>query len=295
MSKTEKINNYCRDCHRDTNQSIVEEYVVSPFDDYAYNVKYQIVECCGCSYVSFRKVEIDYENGFYIDDLYSPDVSVSQYPICLKNHIGLNDFDIFELPKTVLAIYQDTLKSYANGSKILTGAGLRACIEAVCNDLDIKGKDLEARINKLNKEGFISKSNTNLLHGIRFIGNNSIHEIKEPTEQELDVGLRIVEHLFENVYILPKVAQGSLKSIIDEYDEFLKILSKNLKNFNNHEEFGLFKLLGEDFKYCKDNLSNFEKRLIDDIQSDKFKELSMGKIKKHEQRNIQCFIVQSTH
>lgn len=294
MAENTHITSYCKSCGKDTNQLIVKEYFV-PYDpnDYPEELYYQIIKCAGCDYVSFRIMQIDLQNEHYDfnGDLYYPK-NVTNYPVPLKGHKEFQWFELAELPIIVKSIYQNTLKSYANDSKILTGIGLRVCIEAVCNDLKINGKSLEIRINQLQKNGYISNGDKSLLHGIRFMGNDSAHDIKEPTSEELEVALRIVEHLFESVYILPEIANGKIQTTVEKYDDFIALLSKNLKsNFNQGDTFGLFKFLENDFRRCQNNISNFESQLISDIQSGNFNLLSLGNKATFNNQSIRQFIV----
>lgn len=279
MAVQARVRNYCYGCIAYTNHVVLHQ-VNQGFEPYEYpeEILHQIVRCCGCDNISFRKVTIDL-NTAYEDEFGKTEYQefIEVFPKFLKNHKPFSFSELYELPKNVQKIYRDTLKSYANDSKILTGAGLRACIESVCNDLQITGKNLEARINKLSKDGFISKSSARLLHGIRFMGNDSIHEIKESDNDELNTALKIVEHLFENVYILPKLANGKLKTTIEDYNDFLNTLRQNLQNFNSGDEFGLYKLLGNDFKRCQSEISNFQQQLESDINSGNFTLLKKGK------------------
>ena len=294
MAENTHITSYCKSCGKDTNQLIVKEYFV-PYDpnDYPEELYYQIIKCAGCDYVSFRIMQIDLQNEHYDfnGDLYYPN-NVTNYPLPLKGHKEFQWFELDELPIIVKSIYQNTLKSYANDSKILTGIGLRTCIEAVCNDKGIEGKSLESRINKLKSSGFISISDTNHLHGIRFMGNDSAHDIKQPNDRELEIALRIVEHLLSSIYILPKISNGTLQTVIDNYKDFKTLLIKLLNdNFKSGDEHGLFKFLDKDYRRCQENIEDFEKQIIKDIQNGDFTDLQLGAIKKYKNKNIQNFLV----
>lgn len=293
-NETRIVKNYCNECKKETKHFVLKEHTVSYGD--CYSIDYQIVECCGCCYVSFRKENLDFEN--YLCDNegnYIPFAEVFHYPVPVKYHQGIEFDDIYELPKSVRTIYQNTLISYANDAKILASVGLRACIEAVCSNLGIQGK-LHEQISILNQKGFITESNAIWLNGIRFLGNESVHEMKQPDNSEFSVALRIVEHLFENVYILPKISEGKLKLVkpnISNYEDFLDILSENLKSFieNANKQIGLYKLLGDDFGRCKDNISDFEQKLNDDIVSGRVKGLEIGEVHKTTDKEIQLYRV----
>lgn len=293
MVENVTITNYCNECKKETNHLVKKEYCINPYsDDCQYESIYQIVECCGCSYVSFKRIDADYENFDYgYEGEPQPSISTYIYPIPLKNYKAFNDFELYELPAKVRKIYQDTLKCYANESTILVGVGLRACIESVCKDLNLKKGGLENNIKELKNSGYISESNAKLLHAIRFLGNDAVHDMAEAKDDELQVAFRIVEHLFENVYILPKLANGELKMPITEYNDFLNILFTNVQKFQSGDEFGLFKLLGDDYRYCKEKISDFQKRLDIDIQNGTITWLAMGVMSKHNNQPNQLYKV----
>lgn len=290
MTELQKISNYCHSCLKNTNHTILKEHRWSsnPEYDYYYGISYQIVKCDGCDQISFRQEEVDLEVAHLHDELPK---TIYQYPISLKEHREFEWHEFLEFPENVNNIYKDTIKCYANDSKILAGAGLRACIEAICNDKNIEGKDLAKRINQLKSKGMISTRDASYLHGIRFMGNDSVHDIKTPKDEELKVALRIVEHLLESIYILPKLANGTLKTTIEEYDDFLNTLRKNLQNFNSGDEFGLHKFLSEDFRRCQSEISNFQQRLDSDIGLGVFTLLKKGKVDTYGGKPVQHYIL----
>lgn len=297
MVENVTITNYCNECKKETNHLVKKEYRIKPYsDDYQYESIYQIVECCGCSYVSFRRINVDYENCDYNDEGKPiPYVVKQQYPITLKEHTDLDYPELFNVPDNVVKVYKNTLNSYANDAKILAGVGLRACIEAVCSNLGIQGK-LHEQISILHQRGFITEQNAIWLNGIRFLGNESAHQMKQPDDSEFNVALRIVKHLFENVYILPEISESKLKLAkpnISNYEDFLDILLKNVKPLieNANKGFGLYKLLGDDFDRCKEKISDFEKQLNHDIKIGKFKSLKIGEVRKNKNKDIQLYHV----
>jgi hypothetical protein len=103
-------------------------------------------------------------------------------------------------------VYKETRSAICNKLRILAGVGLRAIVEAVCNEKNAEGKDLKARIDVLIALGLITKDGAVILHEIRLLGNAAAHEAKANTEPELHIALDVVEHLLSGVYILPKRA-----------------------------------------------------------------------------------------
>jgi len=44
------------------------------------------------------------------------------------------------------------------------------------------------------------------------LGNKSLHELTKPQPEELQIGIKIIEHILENIYELPSQA-NELKAI----------------------------------------------------------------------------------
>lgn len=49
----------------------------------------------------------------------------------------------------------------------------------------------------------LTKSEAEMLHGMRMLGNTAAHEVKPHSETMLGDAMDVVEHLLTNVYILP--------------------------------------------------------------------------------------------
>ena len=77
-------------------------------------------------------------------------------------------------------------------------------VEAVCLDRKINGRDLKDKISKLLNDGLISKNDYEIIDRLREIGNISAHEIKAPSNSDLEASLETVNHLLQTVYIVQK-------------------------------------------------------------------------------------------
>ena len=104
-------------------------------------------------------------------------------------------------------MYSETLSAFNAGILTLCGGGLRAIVEAICIDQGIISGNLVAKINGLVTAGFMVQTQADFLHEERYIGNNALHELRTPSRQDLDDGLRIIENLLETIYVLPERAQ----------------------------------------------------------------------------------------
>ncbi|PTV47893.1 DUF4145 domain-containing protein [Acinetobacter seifertii] len=277
MSEKNILINYCNACDKSTNHKAIAEHEwVSDPDDYHYAEYHKLVKCLGCDNISLRIENHDIQSTHQIDEheWYTP-ITISNYPKKLQNHKKIdNDYLI---PRLVRNIYNEVLLTLQEDAKILSSLGLRACIESVCNHLQITGSNLAIRINKLVVAGFISKRDAERLHAIRFMGNDSAHEIKAPKEESLKIALEIVEHLLKSVFILPEQAKGYLDTPIDQYILFEKLLEKHLSNFNNGDEYPLSHFFEKDWRRVQDFISTFQTELIKNINNSNFKLLKIGK------------------
>jgi hypothetical protein len=271
---------------------VLSEQTESHRDEYQCDISYQILECLGCDIKSFRKVFYDIESAYPThDNEWEVPENITAYPKAVEGHKEIGE--LWELPKIVRTIYSEVLMALREDSKVLAGLGLRAAVEAVCNDLNIPGRSLEVRINKLATSGYISKNDAERLHGIRFMGNDAAHDIKKPKDESLSVALQIVEHLIASVYILEKKASGNIDTTVSKYEIFEKILNEKLEDFDNGDEFPIAKLLGKDMRRVKEALTSLEQELITKIGSGEYSRLTVGKVDTYlnSQNQLQHFVV----
>ncbi|HDS1557171.1 TPA: DUF4145 domain-containing protein [Stenotrophomonas maltophilia] len=167
---------------------------------------YQVVQCQGCSTVSFREASSNSEEwDINEDDEMCAAVSESLYPFRREGIRGLGE-DTMWLPGTVSLIYAETLQALASNSPVLAGIGLRSLVEMVCKERAAPGKDLFHKIDGLVDARVLTPAGAAVLHKIRTLGNDAAHEAKPHTPTQLAVALSIVDHLLLEVYILPKKA-----------------------------------------------------------------------------------------
>lgn len=266
----------CGSCDRDTKHEILFSTTESEYE-YRLDKIYQVIECCGCTTKSFRKEIAYYEEAYRIDeDEWEVPKDIYSYPAILKGHRAVPD--IAQAPRLVREIYAQSLDAIKNQSNVLAGIGMRATIEAICNERNLTGRNLETRIDKLAKSGYISQNDADRLHAIRFMGNDAAHEIQSSEIESLLVALRIVEHLIISIYILDNDANGVLETLIKTYEQFEAILKGKLATQNPGDELPLFKILGKDVRRFHGYLKTHETKLISNIASGAFTELTLGKM-----------------
>jgi hypothetical protein len=127
------------------------------------------------------------------------------YPETLKGE--RESISLLELPSSIARIYKEVVIAFNAGAFILAGGGLRAIVEAICQDKDVPGKNLEQKINQLVERKLLATAQADLLHEERYIGNAALHEILSPSRRDVIDGLEIIETLLSTLYVLPGKAE----------------------------------------------------------------------------------------
>jgi hypothetical protein len=293
MKKQPKeIKHPCPACDQETWHDILFQHVESEYE-YRVDEMYFVVQCRGCKTVAFRKVIVDYESAYPTgEDEWEVPKDVSCYPSVLIGYKELRD--VWGIPAPVREVYRQSVHAIRDQSNILAGIGLRATIEAICNDRSIAGRTLDKRIDGLAKNGLISQTDAERLHAIRFMGNDAAHEIRKTDDMSLLIALRIIEHLLLNIYILDGEADGKLETIIKSPVKFLELLDAKLSAFVQEDEVPLAKLFGKDIRRFHGYLAKHEGHLIDQIEAGSYIKLALGKKDNYagSKDKLQHFIVQ---
>jgi hypothetical protein len=276
MAKTKK--SYCLRCNFKTNHNILSKHSIrSDNEDYDYAIDYMIVECLGCERVSFREEFVDIESAYPNEHgEWIPDIIVDTYP---KKSRALRKLEnIHILPKKIKVAYDEAIKAFNADCFILTGVAFRAIIEGICIEEEIPGRNLEKKINALVRNKLITEKESKRLHSIRFIGNDSVHEMKVPREESLRIVLNIIEHLLNNLYLIDYNSKHHLETVIDKFPEFTELLSYTLPKFKANEEIPLAKILGKNVRRLNGRISDFETELITKINQNEYDKLDVGKV-----------------
>jgi len=276
MSEPEK--SYCQRCDFETNHSILfKKTVGSDSEEYNYSQDYMIVKCLGCDTISYRNVFFDLESSYPDENGdWIPDVTIETYP--KKIRVAKRIANSHALPEKIRLIYNEAIDSYNADCFILTGVAFRAVIEAICIEENILGNNLEKKINNLVRQKLITEKEANRLHSIRFIGNDSVHEMKSPSEMSLKIVLSIIEHLLNNIYLIDYDAEGVLETVIDKFSEFERLLNRCINELNAGDEVPLAGILNKEIRRLNGRINEFETDLINKITSNVYTKLSIGKI-----------------
>jgi len=164
---------------------------------------YQIVECGGCKTKSFRNVSSNSEDYHQISETEAEyDELELLYPSRLKGRKTLESEDHC-LPTKIRGIYKETLGALNNNSPVLAGIGLRVLIETICKEKNAAGNNLYKKIDDLVVKQILTPVGASILHKIRTLGNGAAHEIIPHSEKQLGLAMDVVEHVLNDVYIIP--------------------------------------------------------------------------------------------
>ncbi|MHC8949598.1 DUF4145 domain-containing protein, partial [Sphingobacterium hungaricum] len=191
-----------------------------------------------------------------------------------------------DLPDKIRIIYIETIESLTNNCYLLAGVGLRTIIEAVCIDQKITGRTLENKINNLVKNKLITEKDGQRLHSIRFLGNDSVHDMDVPNENKLKTALEVIENLLKSLYLIDIELDHHLDTIIVKFEDFKNLIFRKVNSnlIIVGEEKNLVEILGKDMRRIERSyLTNFVSQLTEEIENNIIKSLSIGKIENNQQ------------
>jgi len=213
----QKIDVECRQCRGSTKHLILVSADIGGTERLAWDhelhwdTSNQIVQCQGCETISFRRVSADSDSPPIQvgPDEYEDDHFIELFPNPNEGRKVLPDSNI--LPSKVQRIYEETIKSLNNSQPVLCGIGIRALIETVAKEKEAPSRDLYGKINNLVSQGVLTLEGAQILHKLRTLGNDSAHEVKPHSDQQLGLAMDVVEHLLQGVYILPHHASNTFE------------------------------------------------------------------------------------
>lgn len=269
--------NYCSKCVQETRHEVL--YLKKVTTGVLTQITcYSVVECQGCNNISFRYEE--HRKWHIVKDDYGREryhLIVENYPSILRGHRELHS--LYILPQKIRDIYEQTILAFKGKSYLLAAVGFRAVIEAVCLHENIKGQNLEKSIDSLAKGNLITERDASRLHSIRFLGNDSVHEIKIPETNKLYLVLEVVESLLKSLYIFEANSKFVLDTVINSFSDFHDILWRCAETLPLDAEKTLQEILGRNIRRIKLDLAVIEPLLINGIKNKEIKFLKLGTIK----------------
>ena len=202
----------CQHCVGSTAHRVLADAKKSGSDCHmSWETDYQILQCMGCRVMSFRSAASNSEDfhHYYDEDgdeqvEYALDEKL--YPPRIAGFVALRD-DVWVLPDKLRRIYQETTHALISDQPVLTGIGVRAILETLCKDKAAIGRNLFEQIDDLVRQKILTPVRANVLHQIRTLGNQAAHEVEPHTREQLGLAMAVLNHLLEEVYVLPEKAK----------------------------------------------------------------------------------------
>lgn len=269
MPTSKHVRSYCHNCGHETHHSILFcEKIVSDDAEYFWQQSYCVVKCCGCDELSFLRIT---EEEGCVDDDGNIVLQYDTYPYTKEE---VEPVEVHYVPYSIRKVYEEVIKAMNHGCSMLAAAGFRATIEAICKDKAITGKTLEQRINNLQKKGIITLQDRDRLHTIRFLGNDSIHDMKSSVKSDLYLLLEIVNNTLNNLYILDEKTE-MMEKPVSSFLDFVDILEVQLLSHQKGEVLTLDDILHKDRRVLKEDKAKFEAELIENIRNGKYSRLAL--------------------
>ncbi|EKT4549510.1 DUF4145 domain-containing protein [Flavobacterium psychrophilum] len=284
---------YCPICSLPTNHKILfsENRGSESDDDFHWNQKYQVIQCNGCDNLQFRSVYSD-ENMFSSYDEYERSYEENKYyPLSISGHKTIDNY--YYIPDKIRVVYLETLEAIKSNCYLLSGVGLRAIIEAIALEQNITGRNLEQKINNLLRNKFITEKDAHRLHSIRFLGNDSVHEMEVPKESKIRIALSIAEHLLNNLYLIDIEANQHLDTIITNFEDFKNMFLRKFFKEAAGQEKSIKEIFGKDFRRIESSyITNFTQQVIHQINNGTIATITIGSVKNSSIENtaVQHFV-----
>ena len=205
---------YCIECCRNTNHTIAKsvEKTFTPQDtpemeiDFASGT-WSILRCDGCDSITFRESwitseDMDFQTGEF-------DADVRLFPPRHGDFIRITHH--WDMPQNLRQLFNQIVDCYNRESNVLCATGIRMLIEGICLDKGItdgpnphrpgaRTSNLGGKVEGLAEAQHITPAHAELLHKLRFLGNEAAHELLCPSTRELKVAVEIVEHAISSIY-----------------------------------------------------------------------------------------------
>lgn len=212
----------CATCGGPKRHEVIASYDEAGNEDYgrfnvSWNTSYQIIKCHGCQTVSYRTLTSSSEDTpDLVGNEYVWSEAETLYPHRTDSDMPIRAFS--EVPYEIVCVYEEAINCINRGSPILAAGGLRAVIDGICADHDVKdglvtnketgaqvrSRTLDGKISGLHEKGFLTKQLADALHENRLLGNSALHELVQHRKADLVTAAQIIEHVLITIYEVKK-------------------------------------------------------------------------------------------
>jgi hypothetical protein len=215
MAKSNKFTAHCNQCGGDTNHSSLKLIEDSWDQDVGHGysicgaITHNLLKCAGCGEIKLRVSTWFSEET---DDNGRPIVKENFYPPAISRPKP-RWFNMLDSEWHIAKLLNEVYIATYNDARSLASMGLRAVIEAVMIDKVGDNKTFAKNLEKFHAQGYVSRIQKESLLAALELGHASIHRGYEPSDDQLDTAIDIVEGLVHQLYLLPDDAEAAKKKI----------------------------------------------------------------------------------
>lgn len=194
---------HCNKCGPDTKHLLVTTRTNSGSEPYGeqYDISwttiYDVFECCGCEEVMLRR-------RFYFSEWNHGDVEIIYYPPRIGRRLPPWKDDLSD---DLASLLEEVYTAIQADSRRLAMMGARALIDMVMLEEVGDVGSFVQKLSALQKNGFLSDKNRDVLNAALDVGNAASHRGHEPERKHVQHVMDIVENLLQATL---------LKNVVDD-------------------------------------------------------------------------------
>lgn len=207
---------HCNTCLSQTNHWIRASYFERHEDEdhcvWGSN-NFQILQCCGCEEVKFRRSEQfseweDYETNARGETVPVLPIKQTYFPPAKWRMTPRWMHLLFVKDEVLHRIHEEVYTAIQANSLFLAGAGSRALIDRILIYTVGDEGTFRGRLESLAKKGFIAEKDVETIETALEAGHASAHRGWIPTREAIETVMNIIENLIERVYVLSDSAKS---------------------------------------------------------------------------------------
>lgn len=191
---------HCNSCFSMTEHKIVktinEHHCADDDGSIFIDDTYEILQCCGCGAVSLRHTEFFSEEPPAITKIYPPE---------LKRK--LPDWTPY-LCEPLNRLLKEIYAAYSVDARALAAMGIRSIVDDVANDKVGDCGGFNEKLKELEAKELITHSHRVVLDAALEVGHAATHRSYQPSPNEIEDLLDIIENLLQSTYVLGEIADG---------------------------------------------------------------------------------------
>lgn len=204
--KNEIVRSHCNSCARQTKHIVLmsrrirESEEIEDYGPIFWEDTFDLLECCGCETVSMR-----HTNWFEPTD----EVMISIYPSPVTRR---RPHWLDQTPVQVRTMLLQVYTALDANSRALALMSARAVLDMVLVETVGDKGTFSAKLDAIEKKGSIGSQNRTFLDAALDAGNAAAHRGYQPTTEDLNAVMDIIENLLQAVYHLKTLAESLRKS-----------------------------------------------------------------------------------